>query len=349
MAKAKISIIGHFGEGKTLLNGQTIKTKILTQQLTKELGEEAVIRIDTHGGVKALFKIPFQILGALKRSENVMILPAQNGLRINVPLLTLFRPFFKGRKLHYVVIGGWVAKFIQDKKRLKRQLMSFDGIYVETNIMKKALEKQGFTNVFVVPNCKELTPLTPEQLVYAQAQPYKLCTFSRVMQEKGIEDAVEAVKAVNDRQGKTVYALDIYGQVDPGQTEWFDALQKTFPDCVRYGGCVAFDKSVETLKDYYALLFPTRFYTEGIPGTIIDAYAAGVPVVSARWESFEDLVDHEVTGLGYTFGSREALEEVLEKIALEKEQFDALKTACLEKSRHYTPAQAVKVLLKELG
>jgi glycosyltransferase involved in cell wall biosynthesis len=106
------------------------------------------------------------------------------------------------------------------------------------------------------------------------------------MKKKGIEDAVDAVRFVNRRYGKTAFSLDIYGPVDPEENEWFENLKQNFPSEIRYCGCVDANKSVDVVKDYFALLFPTRFFTEGIPGTIIDAYAAGVPVISAKWESF---------------------------------------------------------------
>lgn len=41
-------------------------------------------------------------------------------------------------------------------------------------------------------------------------EPLRLCTFSRVMKEKGIEDAVNAVEAVNEYFGRLVYTLDIW-------------------------------------------------------------------------------------------------------------------------------------------
>jgi glycosyltransferase involved in cell wall biosynthesis len=205
------------------------------------------------------------------------------------------------------VIGGWLPEFLQKRKFLANILKKFDGIYVETNTMRTALEAQGFTNVFVMPNCKNLQILSEDELVYSDGAPLKLCTFSRVVREKGIEDAINAVRAVNETIGKTVYTLDIYGQVDATQTEWFDELQKSFPEYVSYKGCVDANKSVEVLKYYFALLFPTHYYTEGIPGTIIDAYAAGVPVISARWESFADIIDEKLTGIGYDFGNKQDL------------------------------------------
>ena len=348
MKKMKVSILGHFGHGKELLNGQTVKTKILAKAMQGMLGEKEVCCIDTHGGVKVLMKAPFQVLKAVLHSSNVVILPAHNGLRIYAPLFWLAQKCGAKSRLHYVVIGGWLPEFLGKRPLLQKQLKSFYGIYVETQSMKQALEKQGFTNFLVMPNCKELPILSPEELVRSYQEPYKLCTFSRVMKEKGIEDAVEAVRTVNVSNERTVYTLDIYGSVEPKQIAWFEELQKQFPAYVRYCGAVPFDQSVAVLKDYFALLFPTRFYTEGIPGTIIDAYAAGVPVISARWESFSDVVEDRKTGYGFAFGEQESLCQILTEIASAPEMITALKENCLQRAGEYAPQNAVGVIVKQI-
>ena len=149
------------------------------------------------------------------------------------------------------MIGGWLPEFLKERKWLSRILKKFDGIYVETNTMKGALEAQGFKNVYVMPNCKKLTVLSENELVYPSGVPYKLCTFSRVMKEKGIETAVNIIKNVNDRLGYIAYSLDIYGQVDTAQKEWFEIIKRQFPDYVRYCGCVDANRSVEVLQNYY--------------------------------------------------------------------------------------------------
>ena len=344
----KASVFGHFGEGKNLLNGQTVKTKIVTEELQNQLGAEQVLKIDTYGRWKTLLKAPFHTFKALKKSQNVIIFPAHNGVRVYAPLLSLGKRFFKGRKIHYVVIGGWLPQFLTSRRWLRKRLQRFDGIYVETNTMKTALEGMGFTNIFVMPNCKKLQTLNEDGLVYATGEPYKLCTFSRVTKQKGIKDAVLAVKAVNETLGRVVYTLDIYGQIDDGQAEWFDALQKQFPAYVRYCGCVDADKSVETLKEYFALLFPTRFYTEGIPGTIIDAYAAGMPVISARWESFGDIIVEGETGLGYEFGKQEALVELLTGIAGTACLIGNMKENSLKQAEKYQPQTVIAEFIRNM-
>lgn len=348
MKKLKtVAVIGHFGEGLNLLNGQTVKTKIQTREIEEEFGENEVVKYDTHGKF-AIIKAPFIAFSALKKAKNVLIFPAHNGVRVYVPLLVFFRRFFPKRKLHYSIVGGWLPKLLEKKKGLLKTLKRFDGLYAETETLKQKLGALGLDNVSVVPNCKNLEILAKDELVYQSGEPLKLCTFSRVMKEKGIEDAANAVKAVNEKAGRIIYTLDIYGQVDSGEKEWFENLENGFPEYVKYKGEVGYDKSTEVLKNYFALLFPTRFYTEGIPGTIIDAYAAGIPVISAKWESFSDMVDEGVTGFGYEMLNEKKLIGTLTDISLDPKKIDNMKEACLKKRDEYLPSDAIKPLADNL-
>ena len=343
----KAAIIGHFGFGYSYFDGQTVKTKILAAELQRRFGCDAVSLYDTHGGIRAMPKILTAVLSALKGHENVIILPAHNGLRIIAPWLAFWNRVFK-RNIHYSVVGGWLPSVLKRKKRLARSLRRFSGIYVETRTMKRALLEMGFSNVDVMPNCKELEILPCSELSVASDLPYRLCMFSRVMKEKGVEDAIAAIGCLNAREGREIYSLDIYGPVDSGQTDWFETLQKNFPQWVQYRGVVPFDESVETLRRYDALLFPTRFYTEGVPGTIIDAYAAGVPVVSSKWESFGDVVEDGVTGFGYDFGSVEDLTRCLDTIWKENVLTLEIKENCLARAADFLPASTVEVLVKNM-
>lgn len=344
----KVSVIGHFADGLEYLDGQTIKTKVITNELNKEFGLANVLRFDTHGGKKILLKAPIYVWRAMAQSKNVIVMPAHNGLHVFGRLLPFFKHFYRKRKIHYIVIGGWLPQLLDSNESLARNLRKFDGIYVETNTMKMTLESKGFQNIILMPNCKELVTLSADELIYQEEIPFKLCTFSRVMKEKGIEDAIEAVKSVNLFGRKILYTLDIYGQVDPTQKEWFDKLKKSFPAYIKYCGVVPFDRSVDVLKNYFALLFPTRFFTEGIPGTIIDAYAAGVPVICSRWQSFNDIVDETVTGYGYDFKCVDDLKRVLIDIAESAVEFNSKKKNCLIKSRSYIPSEVIRIIIKQL-
>ena len=342
----RVCIIGHFGHGENLLNGQTVKTKIVTKEIVKELGKKEVSCIDTHGGVKALISAFRHALIALKYHKNIIIMPAENGLRIFAPLLVLLNLLFH-RKLHYVVIGGWLPEFLKKRKKLTKALMSFDGIYVETNTMRKALEAQGFNDVYVMPNFKDLNILKESELVYHHTEPYRLCTFSRVMKEKGIEDAVNAVKTVNEHFGRIVYTLDIYGQVDSAQTEWFNELKSSFPLYIKYGEFVPFDKSVEVLKNYFALLFPTYYEGEGFAGTLLDAMAAGVPVIASDWRYNPEIVN-EKTGYVYPVHDNHAFVTTLISVGNNSDLLLSKKSDCLKEAEKYRAENVIQCLTSKL-
>ncbi len=344
----KVATIGNYANGQMLADGQIVKTQIVTEELRRQLGDDEVQSFDTCGGKKTIFRAPYQAIMALKKAKNVVIFPAHNGVRVYAPMLVFLRKFYKGRKLHYVVIGGWLPKFLTNRKRLATALKKFDGIYVETNTMKNALEAQGFSNMFIMPNCKNLTVLSEQDFVYPEGIPYRLCTFSRVLKEKGIGTAVDAVKVVNEQLGYVAFTLDIYGSVDPTQVEWFEKLKESFPPYVRYCGCADADKSVEVLRDYFALLFPTHYYTEGIPGTIIDAYAAGIPVISTKWENYADIVNEGKTGVGYEFDNRKQLETVLINVAHNPKNLMTMKINCVKKATDYISKEAVEILTNKM-
>ena len=327
--KARVAVIGHFAFGKECFDGQTVKTKIVTNELGKQLGNDEVIKIDTAGGKSTLLKAPFQSLKALKKAKNVIIFPAHNGLRVYVPLLSFFRKFFKNRKLHYVVIGGWLPEFLKTRKSLAKKLKRFDEIYVETNTMKRALEEQGFTNIVVMPNCKDLKILKPEELVYPTGEP------------------VNAVKEVNEEAGRTIYTLDIFGQVDAAQVQWFEDLKTTFPDYVNYRGVVDYDKSVDVLKNYFALLFPTYYDGEGIAGTVLDALASGVPVIASDWKYNAEVVNENI-GFVYPVRIQESFIKIL-KIAAENPRILLdKKKDCLRESEKYTPGFVLQSLKSQI-
>ncbi|WP_298881482.1 glycosyltransferase family 4 protein [uncultured Phascolarctobacterium sp.] len=339
----KIGVCGHFGGGKNFLDGQTVKTKIVTKELQREFGNNEVKKVDTYGGKKRLFSIITNLIGLVISCKNVIIFPAQNSLMLFAPILAFINRFYH-RKLHYVVIGGWLPEFVAKRKFLRKALMKFDCIYVETNTMKNKLEVMGFYNIAIMPNCKELNILKTEELVYAKEEPYKLCTFSRVMKEKGIEDAVDAVIGVNEELGRIVYTLDIYGQIDSNQVDWFKKLEERFPTYIQYKGLVDFDKTTQVLKDYFMLLFPTYYEGEGFAGTLIDAMAAGVPVIASDWRYNSEIVKDEKIG----FIIKKNLKAELVKVLSTIDKVNDMKATNLVEAEKYLPKNAIKILFKKI-
>ena len=343
----KCCIIGAFDFTEKDTGGQPVKTREFYRLLSDQYGKENVFPIETLGWKRNPIKLIGKIFAAAKKCDTMIMLPAHNGVEIFGRILAGYKKR-KNKKIYYNVIGGWLAEKLEKEPKLKKVLREFDGIWVETQTMKKKLEAQEFCNISIIPNFKRLTPIGSNEIKNICNPPYKLCTFSRVCERKGIEDAVRAVEGINKEADKTVYTLDIYGQIDESEVEWWENLKSGLPEYISYKGVADPSKSVEIIRDYFALLFPTKFYTEGIPGTIIDAYFSAVPVISSRWLSFCDVVREKETGYGYEFNNPDKLFELLKDIASNPEMINSLRVNCLGEAKNYTPEAAVEILTKSL-
>lgn len=73
----KISIIGNFDIKNNSYNGQTIKTRIVADELESLYGASEIKRIDTAGGKGVVLRLLFQLFGCVMGSRNIIILPAE--------------------------------------------------------------------------------------------------------------------------------------------------------------------------------------------------------------------------------------------------------------------------------
>lgn len=343
----KAAIVGHLAEDKIFNDGQTVKTRNLYRALCEQFGCNQLKKIDTYGFNKRILGFTIECIKGFFRSENIIILPAHNGVCVFIPFFC-FLSLFGRRKLHYIVVGGWLPEFLKKHRVLRYFIKKLDLIYVETSSMKRDLDEQGINNIVILPNFKYITPLKKDELIYNTEKPFKLCIFSRIMKEKGIEDAIETIKQINAEEGEIVYNLDIYGPVDDGYIERFEQIKAELPQYISYKGVIPAEESVGIIKDYFALLFPTRFYTEGVPGTLIDAMAAGVPVISSLWVNYKDVFIEGITGWGYEFENINQFKQLLLKAAEEPDEFLKMKKSALEQAKKYEPSVAISELLQRI-
>lgn len=345
--RKRIAIIGHFGGNEEYLDGQTVKTKILFDELSKSTDWD-IQKIDTYLKKKKPITLLLKTLLALIFRKDVIVLLSGNGMKFYFPILSFFARFWKVRVFHDV-IGGNLDKYVQRYPKFKKYLNSFAVNWVETDKLRKSLLKCGVVNCEVIPNFKRLSILPECEIPKDFGEPFRFCTFSRVMKEKGVEDAIDAVEKVNAEHGQIVCTLDIYGPIDDAYKGQFEDVMRKVSDAIKYCGIVPFDQSVSTLKDYFALLFPTSWMGEGFPGTIVDAYSAGLPVIASDWSSNSELVKDGLDGLLYpTETSRCLVDAVKSLIGLKKEDIFRMKMCCLESAKKYQPDEYIKEIVSSM-
>lgn len=342
----RIGIIGHFGGNEKFNDGQTVKTVAIYDAL-KRYGIEGIDKIDTYYIRRNPLRFLWQFMSGFFRDKKYIVLLSSNGRRVLFPILSFMSRFMNKDVYHYG-IGGRLAREVSEKPSWKNYVSSFKSNWMESIELAERLQKLGVNNAIYLPNFKKLNIMTEVELCTEYQEPYKLCTFSRVMKEKGIEDAIDAIRAINAEYGKTVVKLDIYG---PAEEAYLKHLQKVIAqDCAcSYRGVVPANESVEALKDYYALLFPTHWRHEGIPGTIIDALSAGVPVIARRWQYCDEMITDGKTGLPYDFNEPALLKNRIEYAINHPKEIISMKKNCLTKAALYSEDYVMKKIAKELG
>ncbi len=343
--KYKITVVGAFDKNGSAVGGQTVKTRELYNLMTEKFGYDNVAFLDTVNWKRRAVILILRYLLLVFQSERIIMLPAHKGVQIFSRLLAWSKKIIKV-KIYYDVIGAWLPNMLKSDKALYDILKNFDGIWVETKSMKIALDILELNNVFIVNNFKKLAAVDYIDIEKEEILPIKLCTFSRVLKEKGIEDAIDVVTSINEKYGDIKFSLDIYGPIDSSYEITFSILQTKFPSYIKYGGVIDAKDSVSILKNYSVLLFPTHYDTEGIPGSIIDAYCAGLPIVSAKWQSFSDVIDEGKTGFGYKIRDNKDLTHVLESLLEDPSLIGKCRDNCIRKAREYTPDYVFNQIMK---
>lgn len=341
----KISIIGHFGGNESLNDGQTIKT-LTVYEVLSEQGFN-IEKVDTYYINKNILKFGGQFFKSIFACEKYIVLVSKNGRRVLFPILAFMGRFLKKEIYHYA-IGGRLADEVKSGEQSVSRINSFRANWVESETIVCSLRDLGVTNAKYIPNFKNITPLNEQELITNFQEPYRFCTFSRVMKEKGMTDAVNAIRNINREYGRIIVKLDIYGPVDNAYKAEFESILAD-EVAVKYCGIIPANESVKVLKDCFMLLFPTHYKHEGIPGTIIDALCAGVPILSRRWAYCDEMIDDGVNGYIYDFDKPELLKETIMYAISNVEQTIAMRKNCIKCAEKYSTTKVVEQIRNEMG
>lgn len=157
----------------------------------------------------------------------------------------------------------------------------------------------------------------------------------RLAEDKGVETLVEAW-----RQLDPSIRLRVVG--DGPLAPLVRAASIQLPNLTAVGR-IPHDAVLGELRAAKALVFPSRWY-EGMPLTIVEAFAAGRPVVASRLGTAGELVT-DATGLLFTPGDAAGLAGAVSTLAADSAAAAALGSAARQVYvRDYTPAANYELL-----
>lgn len=152
--------------------------------------------------------------------------------------------------------------------------------------------------------------------------PLRIALAGRIVAWKGQDLAVASVQRLLDLHGPGTVSLDIYGDaLFPRDREYRDRVQaeasaQGLDDAVRWHGHV---DDVPGAMRSHDVVIHTSITPEPMGQVIVEAMAAGRPVVAARAGGPLELVDHDRTGLLYPMGEVSGLVAALNRLIADPE------------------------------
>lgn len=151
---------------------------------------------------------------------------------------------------------------------------------VETKELMAAAEGEAIPHIDWFPNTR---PRRADAEIRPPAGKCRRFVYlSQIKVHKGIRELIAAAERFGDD-----VTVDVYGP-------FFDGLDATmFAGCrrVHYRGIVPPERVMDVLPQYDALVLPTYYDGEGYPGILLEAYNAGLPVVTTRWKAVPEIAD----------------------------------------------------------
>ncbi|NPA43806.1 MAG: glycosyltransferase family 4 protein [Chlorobi bacterium] len=213
-----------------------------------------------------------------------------------------------GKTVLYHLAGGSIHRLLDQKPRFFKNyvldaLRRTDALFTETFEMTEYFRNQGIPRVIRMPNSRLLRERPSAERI---PSPHKLVFISRVSKKKGVEQLRRIMEALPR------HTLDIYGPLDGYTSETLQTIPRT-----RYKGLLAPERVPAVLAEYGFLLLPTMHDTEGYPGVIIEAFAAGTPPLTYRTGSIPEIIHDGINGRLFEKGDIDGPVEFLKHLDAE--------------------------------
>lgn len=339
----KILVLGYFGEITKKLDGQTIKTQNI-YSLIKENHNGIVDYFDTES-FKYSKKSIFILFKKLFQCNILIYLPAHGNLKILFPIFFIFSILFN-YKIIYIVIGGWLTSLLKNLPIHRSFLRKIKAICVETKSMQNDLTiEYKFKNVIVLPNFRNIK-ISNDQ-VNSKNDYLKIVFMARIQKKKGLDYIFNLANYIKENKLNRII-IDFYGQIDSCDSDYFQQNIQKF-DFISYNGSLLPTKIHQVLSEYDILLLPTHYFTEGFPGSVLDAYYAGIPVIVTNWKYANEFVVNEKSGFIIPFvNGEEELIRVVKKIYNQPMLLERMKNEAKIKGIEYSPQSIWNILSNKI-
>ena len=340
----RILVIGNFGYLTNDLNGQTIKTRSIYNLISDNLISDTELLFFDTAEIYFNKFIFFDLLLKIFNCNKVVYIPALKSFSYFFPFLFLFSKIFSFKIIH-IPVGGRHNEFLK-KRKLHRYLLS--KIQLNAPQTKKEVlhlkNNFKFKNTIYFPNFRIHNFKANVKL--NESSFFKICFLARVTPLKGIDVILRLSDVLLKKQINNI-TIDLYGPIEKGYEEEFNSkINKN--KLVNYNGLIQPKQIYNTLNSYDVLLLPTRYPGEGFPGTILESYISGIPVIVSKWRHLPEFVKHGETGFLFDLDKEDDLYSFVKLLKNNPKKLYDMKLNALNESKLYSSSFAWSIIKKYL-
>lgn len=337
----KAMVLGYFGYENNQLDGQTVKTRNIYDLLkTKEGNTFSQVDYYDTQSFKSNKLLIFKAFKSIRKSDIVYYLPAQNNLKFLFPFIFIFCRILN-IQLHYIVVGGWLVEFVKNKPLHKKLLKNIKTIYPETQqLVDELKDNYNFNNV------KQLHNFRIHNFIPTLSLPndiIRIVFMARVTKHKGIDTIFNLAQYISINNLNNAVIIDIYGPISKEESNHILKEISRY-SILNYKGIIEPNDVNVVLNTYDFLIFPTRYPGEGFPGTILDAYISGIPVIASNWRHIPEFIDNGSTGFLYNVEDEDDFFRCVHKLIIDKDLILNMKKNASNKSKQYSFIKAWEII-----
>ncbi len=254
---------------------------------------------------------------------DAVLLWANNRFLVTAGLAVIGWSSLWGKPVFVKVFGAYLARRIRripsPWRRLALYLLGKTAcVFPETRFLARELVDEGWLPaelVLVLPNF-----LAGGSFGHVRAPKRftgRCVFFGQIKREKGVFDIIDAL-------GGEAHAIcDFYGPVlDRDRAAFLEAISGHRN--LSYGGSIEPGLVSSVASGYDVLLLPTYHESEGHPAVILEAYAAGIPVIATDWLSLPEIVENGTRGILVPVKSPQKIREALDRLAADALSYESM-------------------------
>lgn len=170
-----------------------------------------------------------------------------------------------------------------------------------------------------------------------------LLFLGRYGQRKGIFDLLEAVEILLSKGNRIKLICAGDGDIE---TVRECVKEKSLEKSIHVKGWIDSTAREELLREAMSLVLPS--YAEGLPMAILEAMAAGVPVVATNVGGIPDAIDDGVEGFLVSPGDKQGIVDAIEKLVNEPDLVDQMGKAAHQRAQRLFSVECVVRQIEEL-